>query len=390
MKYLFLFITALCFATNHTKAETYRISTPEELYKAASKAAPGDEIVITNGSYSNWNINLNTNGSAEKPIVIRAESPEKVIFSGDVRQSIFILNGSFTEISGLLFTGCNVFKAGNSTLVELKGHHNRLTRCSFTANTAKNQFTPLVVVSGQAAYNQIDHCNFSENIDNQDLQVKITAAAVPLHTLIEHNVFQDKKPVSWKVFNGGECVQIGQDPVLLGTQNAYTIVKDNRFIRCKGEAEVISNKSSGNTYSNNYFEDCDGELVMRGGHDCVADKNTFKNCTGGIRINGTHHTISNNVMDGLPVAIRLMYGMAKGKTETGFYIAASDCILSGNKISNCQTGILIGDSKDKNWTGKFDTQKYPSRTMQDVAPFNNTLTNNTITGTKSPVVNQEK
>lgn len=275
-------------------------------------------------------------------------------------------------------------------LIELKNaQYCRVTDCTFTKNTAKDQFMPIVVISGKGDHNRVDHCNFISNVDNQELQVKITADAVPLHSLIDHNIFKDKAKVSWKVSNGGECVQIGQDPVLLGTQYAYTTVRDNRFIHCDAEAEVISNKSSGNQYINNYFENCDGELVMRGGHDCLIDSNTFKGGTGGIRVNGTHHTITNNTLNGLPTGIRLMYGMAKGKTEIGFYIAASDCLIKNNHIANTTTGILIGDSKNADWNGKFDTTKYPSRTMQDVAPFNNSLIDNIITGTKNSVVHNE-
>ena len=84
-----------------------------------------------------------------------------------------------------------------------------------------------------------------------------------------------------------------------------------------------------------------------------------------------------------------MYGMAKGKVEIGFYIAASDCIIKNNHIANCQTGILIGDSKNADWNGKFDVKRYPSRTMQDVAPSNNTLTDNSITDTQTPVMHNE-
>lgn len=94
-------------------------------------------------------------------------------------------------------------------------------------------------------------------------------------------------------------------------------------------------------------------------------------------------------VEGLPTGIRLMYGMAKSKTEIGFYMAASDCVIENNHITHSGTGILIGDSKNADWTGKFDTTRYPSRTVQDVAPFNNTLGNNTITETKVPVLHNE-
>ncbi len=384
-----LLITCLLFVVSSAHTAIYKVASVIEFQKAAGMAVAGDEIVITNGQYSGWELSVTMNGISGKPIVIRAETPGKVVFTGDVNKPVFQLSGSYTEISGLVFLGCHVFKTqgSNGVLIELKNtKYGRVTDCVFTKNRVMTQFMPIVVISGRGEHNRADHCSFTGNIDNQELQVKITADAIPVYTLIDHNEFKDKDKVGWPVFNGGECVQVGQEPVLLGTQYAYTIVRDNRFIHCNGEPEVISNKSSGNSYINNYFEDCKGELVMRGGHDCLIDSNIFKGGTGGIRVNGTHHTITHNQLSGIATAIRLMYGMAKGKTETGFYIAASDCLIKNNRISNAATGILIGDSKNADWTGKFDTTKYPSRTMQDIAPFNNELVDNTILDTKTPVV----
>ncbi|HMF72553.1 MAG TPA: chondroitinase-B domain-containing protein [Flavitalea sp.] len=373
-------------------AKTYKVATADEFNKAAAQVKPGDAIVIINGNYTPWQLIINTVGEVGRPVLIRAETPGKVLFSGDVNRPVFMLTGNYTEISGFVFSACNQIKngSGNGVLIELKDTKNcRITDCSFTKNVAKTQFTPLVVVSGKGENNRVDHCRFTGNVDNQEMQVRITSDEIPLYTLIDQNVFKDKDKVSWENSNGGECIQIGQDPVLLGTQYSYTVVRDNRFIACNGEPEVISNKSSGNNYIGNYFENCHGELVMRGGHDCKIDSNTFKSGTGGIRVNGTHHTITNNILSGLPTGIRLMYGMSKGKTEIGFYVAASDCLIKNNHISNSTTGILIGDSKNADWTGKFDVKKYPSRTMQDIAPFNNNLADNDIRDTKTPVVHNE-
>jgi poly(beta-D-mannuronate) lyase len=392
MKRLTVLIYMLLFLVTATMGKVYQVSNQDEFKKAAALVVAGDEIVIANGNYSGWELTVHTNGASGKPVLIRAETSGKVVFSGEVNKPVFRLTGSYTEISGLSFLACALFKAtgGTGILIELKGtKYCRITDCSFTKNTAKSQFMPIVVVSGKAEHNRVDHCSFTGNVDNQEVQVKVTADAVPLYTLIDQNVFQDKGKVSWKGVNGGECIQIGQDPVLLGTQSPLCVVRDNRFIRCNGEAEVISNKSSGNSYVHNYFEDCKGELVMRGGHECLIDSNTFKGGTGGIRLNGTQHTITNNTFSGLPIAIRLMYGMAKSKAEIGFYIAASNCLVKDNQISNCNTGVLIGDSKNADWTGKFDTSRYPSRTMQDVAPFNNTIVDNVIRDTRAPIVHNE-
>ena len=83
-----------------------------------------------------------------------------------------------------------------------------------------------------------------------------------------------------------------------------------------------------------------------------------------------------------------MYGMTKGKNETGFYVAASDCEISNNKITNAQTGILVGDNKNEDWTGKFDTKRYPSPVLQNVAPFNNKLNGNVFKNVEATEVMQ--
>lgn len=385
MKYI-ISLAAICLLASFTvSAKVYKVASADEFKKAAAAVKPGDEIVIANGNYTNWALVIPTNGAPGKPVIIRAEAADKVIFSGDVSKPVFQLTGSYTELSGINFTACNVMKVqgGSGILVEMKdSKYCRLTNCSFTKNVAKSQFMPIVVVGGKGEANRVDHCSFISNVDNQEVQIKITDKDVPQNTLVDHNTFRDKDKVSWANFNGGECVQVGQDPVLLGTQAANSLVRDNRFIHCDGEPEVISNKSSGNRYVNNYFEDCKGELVMRGGHDCLIDSNVFKGGNG-IRVNGTHHTIIHNQIDGVKTAIRLMYGMAKGKTEIGFYIAAGDCTIKDNRIDNADVGILAGDSKNADWNGKFDTKRYPSRTMQDVAPYNNNIGSNVFTNVKT-------
>ena len=376
--------------TSVASAKTYLVHNEQEFKAAAEQLTAGDVITIANGNYTPWMVSVNANGSAAKPIVIKAETTGKVLFSGDVEKSIFEISGSYITLSGITFSGCNLLKAkGNGLLIEVKNaHHCRLTDCLFTQNAVKAQFMPLVMISGQGEYNQVDHCSFIGNIDNQELQVRITKESCPQYTLIQNNTFKDKPRVSWKVFNGGECVQVGQDPVMLGIKQAYTTVRENQFIRCNGEGEVISNKSSGNKYIKNTFQDCDGELVMRGGHDCLIDSNTISGGKSGIRVNGTGHIISNNTISNVKTGIRLMYGMGKGKAEVGFYIAASDCLIKNNHIEKATTGILIGDSKGEDWTGKFDTTKYPSRTLQDVAPFNNKLVGNVFVSVQSEKVEQ--
>ena len=386
MKRLNLSFIALLFLSNSAFASTYSVNSEKQFEDIIPKLTAGDEVIIKDGTYADWSIEIAAKGTAKAPITVRAENEGKVIFSGDVNQTLFKFSGSYLIFKGINFRNCNLTKSA-SLIILNNAEHCSITKCSFSTNTAKVQFTPLVVVSGKGTDNLVSNCTFTSNVDNQDVQIKITKESSPLHTIVENNLFENKAKVSWKNGNGGECVQVGQDPILLGGVLSKTTVRFNRFIRCNGEPEVISNKSSGNTYFKNYFEDNDGELVMRGGHDCIIDGNTFKGGAGGIRVNGTGHTIVNNKISNIKTAIRLMYGMAKGKTDTGFYIAASGCTLKNNEINQANIGILVGDSKDADWTGKFDTVRYPSPVMQNIAPFDNVIEGNVFTRTETTIIN---
>lgn len=369
--------------------KNYLVHNQQQFDAAITQVKPGDAVVIAEGTYSNLLLNVAVSGTEKQPITIKAKGKDKVTFTEDVYDHIFNITGNYVVLDGFIFKGCNIFKKDgkNAILVEFSNTKNcRMTNCAFTQNAAKSQFMPIVIISGNGENNRIDNCSFIGNIDNQEVQVKVTKDECPKFTLIEHNVFKDKPKVTWPIYNGGECVQIGQNPILLGNMVPNATVQNNTFIHCDGEPEVISNKSTGNKYLKNYFEDCQGELVMRGGHDCLIDGNTFKGGIGGIRVNGTGHTISNNNISNIKTAIRLMYGMSKGKIETGFYVAPSGCVVKNNHITNAAVGILVGDSKNADWTGKFDVKLYPSRTMQDVAPFDNQFIDNVFTNTEKTIV----
>jgi len=369
-----VFILVILFFVVHlagSQATTYSVHSNAEFNAISNTLAPGDEVIIAKGNYADWSVSVNAKGTAAKPIIIRGENRKTTVFSGEVNHCLFKITGQFIVFKDLTFKTNILSRRANQagTLIELSNSYSIMVRdCSFLSNEAKSQFLPLLIVSGSGEYNVIKNCLFANNVNTIDLQVKVSAAETPLYTDISRNVFRDKPKVSWPNGNGGECIQIGQDPILLGKKSAFSLVRNNQFVKCNAENEVISNKCSGNKYIGNYFENNDGELVMRGGHDCMILKNKFNGGTGGIRINGTGHLVANNRITGIKTAIRLMYGMAKGKIDTGFYIAAGDCIIKDNIIKKATIGILIGDSKNIDWTGKFDTVRYPSRVIQDVAP----------------------
>ncbi|WP_207423538.1 chondroitinase-B domain-containing protein [Desertivirga brevis] len=388
LNYFLLLVFSLS-TSGIVSAAEYKVGSQQEFEAATGKAKPGDIITIKNGEYRGWGTKVDLSGSEKMPIIIRAEKDGGVVFTGEYSAPIFHLRAKHTIFRDINFKNCILSKANGKSglLIELEESENcRVTSCVFENNRVIVQNMSLVVISGNGKNNEVDSCRFLNNKDAQDLKVHITRTTCPQNTLIQHNLWRDKEKVSWKNLNGGECVQIGQEPVLLGTIKANTIVRENTFIRCNGEAEVISNKSSNNKYIRNYLEDCDGEIVMRGGHNCLIDSNVIKGGNSGIRLNGSEHVVLHNEISGVKTGIRLLYGAAKGKLETGFYIAPSKCVIESNQIRDCETGILVGDSKNTDLTGRFDPAKYPSPLQQNIAPFDNRIEKNKFKNVKKEIV----
>src|SRR5260221_7660351 len=88
----------------------YLIHSDQEFNNISQQIKPGDNIKIANGTCAAWSLIVNTNGTADKPITVQAETTGKVIFSGDHRQALFKLTGTYTILRGFSFTACNVLK----------------------------------------------------------------------------------------------------------------------------------------------------------------------------------------------------------------------------------------------------------------------------------------
>jgi poly(beta-D-mannuronate) lyase len=53
----------------------------DELNAAAKRALPGDIIILQNGEWKNAVIKLSCNGTNEKPITFKAQTPGKVLIT---------------------------------------------------------------------------------------------------------------------------------------------------------------------------------------------------------------------------------------------------------------------------------------------------------------------
>jgi len=343
------------------------VDSKESFAKAIKKAKAGDTLVITNGRYHNWSAIIDCQGSAKHGVTIRPQSVGGVVFSG-VNQ--FTISGRYVTLDGFHFEQC-VFE--QNLLDFNRSEHCRIQNCVFKDSSNKGSKKSAISISPGAQYNHITDCRFT-NIAARCVNLMMSKAmikyGVPIGNVIAKNHFQDLPSFSGD--NGFEAVKIGTNQPKYGHIDVATIVEENLFLRCNGEREIISNKCGGNTYRNNVFQQCDGELVMRGGTNCLVEGNRFIEGAGGIRISGAGHVIKDNVIiNSKGTGIRLFYGMSL--VQGLHYQAPTKCLITNNTIINAKrAGIHIGDER---------LNEHGENGIQTVAPENNSIINNIITGT---------
>jgi poly(beta-D-mannuronate) lyase len=155
-----------------------------------------------------------------------------------------------------------------------------------------------------------------------------------------------------------EAVRIGDS----GFQHldAKTVVEDNRFEDCRGDAEVVSNKSSANVIRGNIFTGCDGgAIVLRHGDRCLVEGNRIdgqgRAKSGGIRIHGEGHIVRGNLIERTGAfAIALPAGNSVPR-ETG-HAPVRNAVIEANRILRPAGPVFIlGEPHD-------------DRKRQDTAP----------------------
>lgn len=81
-------------------ASAQLVSNVTELNKAVKTALPGAVITMSNGEWNNIEILFETNGTASKPITLKAQTKGKVIISGE---SNLRIAGKYLNVEGLVF-----------------------------------------------------------------------------------------------------------------------------------------------------------------------------------------------------------------------------------------------------------------------------------------------
>ena len=329
---------AWAFAADHL------VANQEELNAAIKAAQPGDAIVMKDGTWTDATIKFYGAGEETKPITLRAQSPGKVILSGQSRLNI---GGSWLVVDGLTFK--DGFVATGSVIAFRDGDDKGASDCRLT-NCAIIDYNPTEPPEGNTQWvslygqrNRVDHCYFRGKNTSGPIFV-VWVEDRPNEHLADHNYFAGRPALGR---NGGETMRIGTSQVSMN--NSRTVVEDNYFEHCDGEAEFISNKSCENIYRRNSFVECKGALVMRHGNRCTVEGNWFfgkgKDGTGGIRLIGEDHKVYNNYLDGLvgrgfESALPIVNGIPNSKPNE--YFRVQRAIIAFNTLVNCEQNITFG------------------------------------------------
>ena len=260
----------------------------------------GDKVTLKNGTWSDFEILLEGQGSEDSPILLTAETNGKVILSG---QSNLRLAGKHLVVSGL------VFKDGytpSSSVIEFrkdKNHlafHSRVTQVVIDNynNPDKRESDYWVALYGQ--HNRFDHSHLVGK-RNKGVTVAVrlnTEESQQNYHKIDNNYFGYRPTFG---SNGGETLRIGTSHYSLS--NSHTLVENNYFEQTNGEVEIISVKSGKNIVRNNVFYEARGTLTLRHGNGNIIEENIFigngVDHTGGIRIINKDQIVRNNYLQGL-------------------------------------------------------------------------------------------
>ena len=299
--------------------------------------------MLADGTWRNAKIVCEAKGTSAQPIVIRAKTPGKVVFTGN---SSIRLGGAHLVLQGFLFR--NGFMEGGHVVSfrsdsNKEAEHCRMTDCSILEYNPSSRETNSYWVSLYGLSNRVDHCRFQGKNDGSPV-VTVWVGPRPNYHVIDHNRFSTRPPLGR---NGGETLRVGTSEVSLN--DSRTRVEFNLFEDCSGEAEYISNKSCENIYRYNTFVECQGALVLRHGNRCTVEGNWFlgnhRPGTGGVRIIGEDHRIFNNYFYQLAgtnfeSTIPFVNGIPNSKPNEYFQIKRAT--VAFNTLVECRQNITLG------------------------------------------------
>jgi poly(beta-D-mannuronate) lyase len=313
-------------------AATYNVTSISALQTRINAAVAGDIIILANGSYTtSAAISVNKVGTAANPIVIKAASVGGVTINGS-HGFVFSSPAAYVTIEGFRFLHANSINMPAGT------HHLRFMRNFVDLNIASGADVSYMNISGddiEIGYNELANKNTLGNM----LDITGSGSQVARRLWVHHNYFHDFTSPGG---NGAETIRWGLSGLSLSDGDG--LCEYNLFVRANGENEMISNKSSGNTYRyNTVLDSPGGEISQRHGDNCQYYGNYMRN-TAGIRVYGDSHQIHSNYLEGNSIGINM--GNGDGDVHNGAPLTAHDRpdnnVVTFNTLINNTTHYQMG------------------------------------------------
>lgn len=376
--FLALNLVFLLFSFMATGKDIIKVKNEAELKTAISSAKPGDEIILSNGTWKNIQIKFDSKGTKDNPITLRAETSGKVSIEG---VSDLKIGGSYLVIRGLYFR--NGYTPSKS-VIDFHIDSNKIANNCTVTDCVIEDFTQLNRVRSDhwiefwGRHNELSNSYLSGKSNQGPTIMVILEGNEQINNY--HKIINNHfGPRPRKGGPHGETIQIGDS----GTSMApsYTIVEHNLFERCDGEVEIISNKSNNNIYRDNIFYKSEGSLVLRHGNYCTIDSNIFigdenSDFMGGIRLINTGHWITNNYFykikgNEFRSALAVMNGVPKSPQNR--YNQVTDAVVAYNTFVDCGTPwqLSVGANMDK-------SAVLPAQEIRSARPTRTIIANNLI------------
>lgn len=332
-----------------------RGQTPDVVQKSLDTAEPGQTISIRSGTYTlNQPWVVTRSGSQGQPITIRALTPGGAVIDG---KAGFLLKGvSHVIIEGFEFRHENIQPA--VALVNCRSV--QITRNTFHLDdqVAKRQ-NWIHLTGGKSGQNRIDH-NLFEGKQSHGSFIAIDGSEESPFRLsegdrIDHNHFRnigtddDNAPA----LKGVRAIRLGWSGAV--ESEAKSAVEYNLFEKCRGDDELVSVRSSGQSIRFNTFINCVGHLSLRAGKNNIIEGNFFigenRKGIGAMLVQGSGHKIFNNYFEGMSVPA---LAFRNGSDVKGVGVVprtpAKDVDLVFNTFVNCLGGTLeIGSNGNGKW-----------------------------------------
>ncbi len=330
----FLFVSAvlILLAPSAGFSADHLVDSIGALQSAINEAVAGDTLTLKNGTYTTSQpIAVERPGTAEQPITITAESVGGVEIAGTHG---FRVGGAATHI---VIAGFKFVHASGTNLIDEGTSHVRFSRNAFLC-TGDGAFLTIAGDDAQIDYNEFG----AKKSAGSMIAVSGIGSQVARRLWIHHNYFHDLTA------SGGDGAQM----IRLGLMSAHgqsigaALVEQNLFTSCRGVSELISNRSSGNTYRYNTLLDSPtSQLTLRQGNDCAVYGNYFRN-TEGMRIYGDRHRIHSNYLEKNFIAIAIGNGAPDETDGTpNSHDRPDDCVIAFNTLLDNETHYTMSRRK---------------------------------------------